>query len=203
MCQGSKKVWSSGPRQVVFLARQITFKAYLPMGKGTCKSSSKKIITTLFTISQTLKFGSCLHNFIFAAVNHNNYDHKQRTLKYRNTQTDRNPPITNHKTWPFEPVKVKFCLLRGLQWWLMAAKMQMLGGFLTSELCVFLKSSVTKMSKKWLWPASKMWELLKCPKDKLELKIFFNPVFYNWVAELRLKSFISYSYAFPVTKTLL
>ena len=47
------------------------------MGKGTGKSSSKKIITTLFTISQTLKFGSCLHNFIFAAVNPNNYDHKQ------------------------------------------------------------------------------------------------------------------------------
>ena len=68
------------------------------MGKGTGKSSSKKIITTLFTISQTLNFGSCLHNFIFVAVNRNNYDHKQRTLKYRNTQTDRNPPITNHKT---------------------------------------------------------------------------------------------------------
>ena len=34
-----------------------------------------------------------------------------------NTQThkmDRNPPITNHKPWPFEPVIVKFCFLRGL-----------------------------------------------------------------------------------------
>ena len=28
-------------------------------------------------------------------------------------QTDRNPPITNHNPWPFEPVKVRFCFLRG------------------------------------------------------------------------------------------
>ena len=28
-------------------------------------------------------------------------------------KTDRNPPITNHKPWPFEPFKVKFCFLRG------------------------------------------------------------------------------------------
>ena len=27
-------------------------------------------------------------------------------------KTDRNPPITNHKPWPFEPVKVKFCFLK-------------------------------------------------------------------------------------------
>ena len=26
-------------------------------------------------------------------------------------KTDRNQPITNHKPWPFEPVKVKFCFL--------------------------------------------------------------------------------------------
>ena len=35
---------------------------------------------------------------------------------------DRNPPITNHKPWPFEPVKVKFCFLRGPLRWLTAAK---------------------------------------------------------------------------------
>ena len=42
-----------------------------------------------------------------------------------NTEThkmDRNPPITIHKQWPFEPVKVKFCFLRGLLRWLMAVK---------------------------------------------------------------------------------
>ena len=31
---------------------------------------------------------------------------------------DRNPPITNHKSWPFEQVKVKFCFLRGPLRWL-------------------------------------------------------------------------------------
>ena len=28
-------------------------------------------------------------------------------------KTDRNPPITNHKQWPFEPVEENFCFLRG------------------------------------------------------------------------------------------
>ena len=36
--------------------------------------------------------------------------------------TDRNPPITNHKAWPFEPVRVKFRFLRGPSRWLTAAK---------------------------------------------------------------------------------
>ena len=33
-------------------------------------------------------------------------------------KTDRNPPITNHKQWSFEPVEVNFCFLRGVLWWL-------------------------------------------------------------------------------------
>ena len=37
-------------------------------------------------------------------------------------QTDRNPPITNHNPWPFEPVKVRFCFLRGPLRWLTTAK---------------------------------------------------------------------------------
>ena len=37
-------------------------------------------------------------------------------------ETDRNPPITNHRPWPFEPVDVKFCFPRGLLRWLTAAK---------------------------------------------------------------------------------
>ena len=45
----------------------------------------------------------------FAAVNHN-CDHKQRTLKHRNTQNGSNPPITDHKPWLFEPIEV----LKGL-----------------------------------------------------------------------------------------
>ena len=34
-------------------------------------------------------------------------------LETETHKTDRNPPITNQKPWPFEPVKVKFCFLRG------------------------------------------------------------------------------------------
>ena len=37
-------------------------------------------------------------------------------------QTDRNPPITNHNPWPFEPVKVRFCFLRDPLRWLTTAK---------------------------------------------------------------------------------
>ena len=38
------------------------------------------------------------------------------TLKFKATnthKTDRNPPVTNHKPWPFEPLEVKFCFLKG------------------------------------------------------------------------------------------
>ena len=33
-------------------------------------------------------------------------------------KTDRNPPITNHKQWPFEPVEINFHFPRSLQRWL-------------------------------------------------------------------------------------
>ena len=36
-------------------------------------------------------------------------------------KTDQNPPITNHKPWPFEPIKLTFCFLRGPLRWLTAA----------------------------------------------------------------------------------
>ena len=51
--------------------------------------SSRNVLlsfTALFKNTRTLKFKSYLHNYcIFTAVNHN-YEHKQRTLKHRNTQ---------------------------------------------------------------------------------------------------------------------
>ena len=54
-------------------------------------------------------------------------------------KTDRNPPITNHKLWPFELVKVKFCFLRGpLRWWL--RKTQSSVGFWTSEFACLWKA---------------------------------------------------------------
>ena len=52
-------------------------------------------LTALFTNMRTLKFKSRLHFAFFATVNHN-YDHKQRTLKHRNTQNG--SKSTNHKS---------------------------------------------------------------------------------------------------------
>ena len=46
---------------------------------------------------------------------------RSNRMKFR-LKMDRNPPITNHKPRPVEPVKVKFCFLRGPLRWFMAAK---------------------------------------------------------------------------------
>ena len=62
--------------------------------KGTSKhksSGSTRQFTVFFKNKQTLKFKGIMNT------------HK----------TDRNPLITNHKPWPFEPVEVSFCFLRG------------------------------------------------------------------------------------------
>ena len=58
----------------------------------------------LLRISKTRELWSSKTAFtitFFAAVNHH-YDHKQRTLKHRNTQNG--SKSTSHKPWPFEPV---------------------------------------------------------------------------------------------------
>ena len=97
--------------------------------------------TVLFTNMRTLKFKATFTIAFFAVVNHN-YDHKQRTLKHRNTQNGSNPPITNHKPWPFEPVKVKFCFLRGPLRWLTAAKNAIVGWLLNFRIRMFVKSAI-------------------------------------------------------------
>ena len=58
-------------------------------------------------------------------------------------KTDRNPPITKHKPWPFEPVKVKFCFLRGPLRWLTAAKNAIVSWLLNFRIHMFVKSAVT------------------------------------------------------------
>ena len=58
-------------------------------------------------------------------------------------KTDRNPPITNHKPWPFEPVKVKFCFLRGRLRWLTAAKNAIVSWLLNIRIRMVVKSAVT------------------------------------------------------------
>ena len=62
-------------------------------------------------------------------------------------KTDRNPPITNHKTWPFEPIKVKSCFLRGPLRWLTAAKNAIVSWLLNFRIRMFMKSAVNKVSQ--------------------------------------------------------
>ena len=63
-------------------------------------------------------------------------------------KTDRNPPITDHKPWPFEPVEVKFCFLRGALRWLTAAKNAIVSWLSNFRIRMFVKSAV--MTKKKL-----------------------------------------------------
>ena len=81
----------------------------------------------------------------FTAVNHNFFIMITSNEPW-NTEihkTDQNPPITNHKLWPFEPVGVNFCFLRGLLRWLMAAKNAYVSCLWHFRICVFLKSAVS------------------------------------------------------------
>ena len=57
-------------------------------------------------------------------------------------KTDRNPPIRNHNPWPFEPVKIKFCFLRGPLRWLKAAKNAIVSWLLNFKIRMFVKSAV-------------------------------------------------------------
>ena len=45
---------------------------------------------------------------------HHTKEHQSTNPPNTLYKTDRNPPITNHKPWLFEPVEVNFCFLRGL-----------------------------------------------------------------------------------------
>ena len=75
--------------------------------------------------------------------------------------TDRNPPITNHKPWPFELVKVNVCFLRGPLRWLTAAKNAIVSWLLNFRIRMFVKSVVNKT----LWP--KLCLYLSVLKDNL------------------------------------
>ena len=57
-------------------------------------------------------------------------------------KTHRNPPITNHKAWPFDPVKVKFCFLRAPLRWLTAVKDAIVSWLLNFRIRMFVKSAV-------------------------------------------------------------
>ena len=96
--------------------------------------------TALFKNMQTLKFKSYLHTGTFCC-SQSYKDHKQWTLKHRNTTNGWNPPITNHKLWLFEPVTVKRCFLRGPLRRLIVAKNANVSWLLNFKICVSEKHS--------------------------------------------------------------
>ena len=88
---------------------------------------------------QTLKFKSHFHNRVFRC--------RQSWLRSQatNLETQKHTKwieITNQKPWPFEPVKVKFCVLRGPLRWLTAVKSTIISWLLNFKICMFVKSAV-------------------------------------------------------------
>ena len=87
-----------------------------------------------------------------------------------NTEThkrDRNPPITHHKPWPFEPVKVKFCFLRGSLRWLTAVKNAIVSWLLNFRICMFVKSAVNSpgLMERPGWAEKGLGPFLKSPEN--------------------------------------
>ena len=64
----------------------------------------------------------------------------------RTQQMDRNPLITNYKPWPFEPVEVNFCFLRGPLRWLTAAENANVSWIVNFRIRVFMKSAGTALN---------------------------------------------------------
>ena len=106
-------------------------------------------LTFLLRFSKTPKLWSSKAAFtimFFATINHN-YDHKQPTLKRKNTHIrQKKRPITNHKPSPFEPAEISFCFLRGPLRWLTAAKNTNVSWLLNFRIHVFMKSMVNKVT---------------------------------------------------------
>ena len=102
----------------------------------------------LLGFSKTCKLWSSKAAFT-VAINHNKLFQSCTSNEPWNTETykmDQNPPITNHKPWPFETVEVNFCFLRGNIRWLTAAKNANVSWLLNFRICVFMKSAVTLTS---------------------------------------------------------
>ena len=100
-------------------------------------------LSALFINTRNLKFKSRLHDYVFrfreSCVITMTSNQPWKTEIHK---TDRSPPITVHKPWPFEPVEVKFCFRRGSLRWLTEAKNPNVSGLFNFRVRVFLKSSV-------------------------------------------------------------
>ena len=81
-------------------------------------------------------------------------------------KTDRNPRITNHKPWPFEPPNIKFCFLRGPLRWLTAAKNAIVSWLLNFRIRMFVKSAVRPKLKNETPTRAKMMPCLRMETPK-------------------------------------
>ena len=93
-------------------------------------------------------------------------------------KTDWNPPITNPKPWPFEPVKVKFCFLRGPLRWLTAAKNVVVSRLLNFRIRMFVKSAVTILVK-FRWTLDWNWGLFHVTPPQLTYPTFSRLHFFS------------------------
>ena len=118
-------------------------KGLFPFAQVRCPSCLWLLkITALFTNMQILKFKSHLHNCVFLLPSIIITITSKEPWNTKTHKTDRNPPITNHKPWPFQPVKVKFCFLRGPLSWLTAAKNTIVSWLSNFTIRMFVKSAV-------------------------------------------------------------
>ena len=88
---------------MVLLGKPLQYVLFWCRSLGFSKARELWSSTAAFTVT------------FFAAVNRH-YDHKQRTFKHRNSQNG--SKSTNQKPWPFEPVEINLCFLRGPLRWL-------------------------------------------------------------------------------------
>ena len=121
----TKRMEINQSQTMTFWTRQVLF----PKRSAKMIDCSKKCKCQLAFKLQNLH--------VFEKCGNYNYNPKQWALNHRNTQSGWKS--TNHKLWPFEPVK--FCFLRGRLRWLTAAKNANVSWLLNFRICMFLKSA--------------------------------------------------------------
>ena len=103
-------------------------------------------IFSLLCFSKTCKLWSSQLRFLLLSIIQCNYDHKQQTLKHRNTQNgSESTNLKSHLPWPIEPIEVNFCFLRGPLRWSTAVKKANVSWLLNFRICMFMKSTVNQI----------------------------------------------------------
>ena len=100
----------------------------------TCKW--KRAVLLRFSKTRELWSSKATFTVTFFATVNQNYDHKQRTLKHRNTQNG--SKSTNQKPWPFKSIEVNFW---GLLRWSTGAKNGNVSWLLNFTICAYEKCS--------------------------------------------------------------